>query len=217
MLRWLTIIVSTALIVAVVLVARYDKLHDTEGKGYNIKCTQPDDPAATMNNLVCTAEHSQKAESGEYDPMWWHVFFAWPEGITALLLLLTLVAISSQTYYTRRAAEASLKSAKATEDNVSAFVSSQGPQIWLTGHGNPTKDVLDSTSRVQMEMFNKGPTTADDVTYEVWTEVLPSIGPLGKMRKPKFVNSRGGYVFESRLCTAISLLQTTGMRISDTG
>jgi hypothetical protein len=107
MLKRLALIVcSTALIVAVVLVARYDKLHNTEGKGYDIKCIQSSEPSATMNSLICAAEHGQKAESGQYSPAWWHVFFAFPEGITALLILLTLVAISLQTFYTRRAAVA---------------------------------------------------------------------------------------------------------------
>jgi len=76
--------VSTALIVAVVLVVRSDKIHDTEGKGYDIKCTQSNEPSATMNSLICTAEHSQKAQGGQYDPNWWHIFIAWPEGIMTL-------------------------------------------------------------------------------------------------------------------------------------
>jgi hypothetical protein len=109
MLKWLTFVGSAILVVAVVLVARYDKFHDTEGKGYDIKCTQSSDPSATMGSLVCTAEHSQKAKSGQYDPLWWHIFFTWPEGITALLLMLTLGAITWQAWETRKAAESSLK------------------------------------------------------------------------------------------------------------
>jgi hypothetical protein len=105
------IVVTTALIVAVILVVRYDKIHDTEGKGYDVKCTQPSEPSATMNPLICTAEHSQKAENGKSNPPWWHVFFAWPEGITALLVMLTLGVIGLQTLETRKAAEAALKQA----------------------------------------------------------------------------------------------------------
>jgi hypothetical protein len=94
MLRRLIIVGGAVLVVvAVVLVVRYDQIHHTEGKGYDIKCTQSSDPSATMGSLICTADHSQKAKSGESDSPWWHVFFTWPEGITALLITLTLGAI----------------------------------------------------------------------------------------------------------------------------
>jgi hypothetical protein len=118
MLRWLTIIGSTALILAVILVARYDKLHDTEGKGYDIECTQSSDPAAAAGSLICTAEHSQKAQSGESSSPWWHVFFAWPEGVTALLIAFTLCAIIWQAWETRKAAEATKESATAALKSV---------------------------------------------------------------------------------------------------
>jgi hypothetical protein len=112
MLRWLGIVGGTVLIVTVVLVARYDKLHNTEGQGYDIKCTQSSEPSATVSSLVCQAEHSQKTENGEANPPWWHVFFAWPEGITALLIMLTLGAIIWQSWETRKSAEAALYSVK---------------------------------------------------------------------------------------------------------
>jgi hypothetical protein len=140
MLKWLTIIGTAALIITVIFVARYDKFHDTQGKGYDIKCAQPSDTAATVNYLICTAEHSQKIKSGEYDPVWWHIFFAWPEGITTLLLLLTLVAISFQTYYTRKAAEASLLSAQALVNaeraRIGFDVSEMGRSFQIDGKNN---------------------------------------------------------------------------------
>jgi hypothetical protein len=122
MLRWLMMIGSPILILTVVLVARYDKMHDTEGKGYDIKCTQSSDPSATVGTLICTAEHGQQTKSGEYNPVWWHIFFAWPEGITALLLLLTLAAITWQGWQTKKAADAALL-------NAEALVNSERP--WL--------------------------------------------------------------------------------------
>ncbi len=112
MLKWLTTTGGVIVIVAVVLVTRYDQFHDTEGKGYDIQCTQSSEPAATLGTMICTAEHSQKAKNGQYDPDWWHVFFAWPEGITALLLLLTLGAITWQAVETRKSAEATSCAAK---------------------------------------------------------------------------------------------------------
>jgi hypothetical protein len=122
MLKWLTLIGSTILIVAVILVARYDKLHDTEGKGYDIKCTQSSEPSATTGSLICTAGHSQKAKSGEHDPPWWHVFFTWPEGITALLITLTLGAIVWQAMETRKAAVATMKYVKLQEGQLRQWV-----------------------------------------------------------------------------------------------
>jgi hypothetical protein len=129
MLRWLTMIVGTILIGTVILVARYDKINSTEGKGCDINCTQSSDPSAAVGSLVCTAEHRQKAKSGEYDPPWWHVFFAWPEGITALLIMLTLAAIIWQAWETRKAAEAGLESARAALLSAHASVNAERAQL----------------------------------------------------------------------------------------
>lgn len=129
MLRWLTIFVSVLLVGTVISVVRNDQIHNTQGKGYDIKCTQSGEPSATMNTLVCTAEHSQKAENSKPDPTWWHVFFAWPEGITALLLLLTLVVITWQAWETRKAAEASSESARAALLSAHANVNAERAQL----------------------------------------------------------------------------------------
>jgi hypothetical protein len=118
MLKWFGVAGAAILIVAVVLVARYDETHDTESKGYEVKCVQSNDPSATAPSLVCTVEHSQKQMNGEYQPVWWHVFFAWPEGITALLLMLTLGAIIWQAWETRKAAFATADSANAAYGSV---------------------------------------------------------------------------------------------------
>jgi hypothetical protein len=117
------------LVGAVVLVVRNDQIHNTESKGYDIKCAQSGEPSATMNTLICTAEHSQKAENGKPDPAWWHVFFTWPEGITALLLLFTLGVITWQAWETRKAAEASLESARAALISAHAGVNAQRAQL----------------------------------------------------------------------------------------
>jgi hypothetical protein len=116
MLKLLAVTGCLALLVTVGYVVRSDQVHDTEGKGYDIKCKQPSDPSAAVGTIVCTAEHSQKAQSGEYQPVWWHVFFTWPEGITALLLLLTLAAITWQSMETSKAADAALTQIKMTKN-----------------------------------------------------------------------------------------------------
>ena len=85
MFKLLAILVPASLIVTVVLVARCDKMHDA-GKSYDIQCKQSGQQASTVSTLVCTIDHRQNAEQREYNPRWWHEFFAWPEGITALLV-----------------------------------------------------------------------------------------------------------------------------------
>jgi hypothetical protein len=120
MLKWLTVFGSTILIGAVILVVRYDEIHRTEGKGYDIKCAQSREPSATVNSLICTAEHSQETQSSESGPPWWHVFFTWPEGITALALIATLAVFCIQANLMRVHAKEFKELAKAAADNAKA-------------------------------------------------------------------------------------------------
>jgi hypothetical protein len=165
MLKWLTIIGSVVLIGTVILVARNDKFHDTEGKGYDIKCTESSGPPVTAGTLICTAEHSQKAKSGQYDPLWWHIFFAWPEGITALLLMLTLGAITWQAWETRKAAKATRaavdtadKAMKLQEDTAKRQLRAY---ICITSSG--VKLSTDGTIQAKIYFKNGGQTPAYDV------------------------------------------------------
>lgn len=134
MLKLLTIGGAPILLAAVVSVTVYDKLHDTEGKGYDLKCTESSDPATTVGTLVCTAEHEQKAQTGQYDPMQWHVFIAWPEGITALLLMFTLCAIAWQGWETRKAAGAGRDAAKASLKQANHLAATERAWIKVTPH-----------------------------------------------------------------------------------
>lgn len=93
-------------------------------------------------------------------------FVRWPEGITALAIILTLGAIVWQSDETRR-------SAKAMEQSVMAYAASQAPQIVVSSHGDPRKDLFSDTPRVVVEIRNNGPTAAYDVIQETWIEVLP--------------------------------------------
>lgn len=85
----------------------------------------------------------------------------------------TLIFIRAQVIEMRFATQEMSRSAKATEDSVRAFVASQGPQITVTAHGDPPTDLFGDPSRVQVQMGNRGPTTAYDLTYEFWIEVVP--------------------------------------------
>jgi len=83
-----------------------------------------------------------------------------------LVGIITFFAIWYQAKETANAAKATLKS-------VEAFWLSQRPQIAANAHGNPIQDLLSDTPRVQIELHNKGMTTAYDCNYESWIEVLP--------------------------------------------
>lgn len=66
--------------------------------------------ASTPNNtsVSAVADNAHPTESKENPQphfLRWHRFFAWPEGITAWALFLTLMAIAEQTKHTARAAD----------------------------------------------------------------------------------------------------------------
>ncbi len=93
------------LIVAIILVARFDKDYNSPSNGYDVKCVQPSDPSMAATSLACTIKPIQNTDQSEAKPPWWHKLIAWPEGITAWLLMLTLGAIGWQSWETRKAAE----------------------------------------------------------------------------------------------------------------
>jgi hypothetical protein len=166
MLKRLAMLIGLVMVIAIVLVARFDKNDDTSGHSYDIKCIQPSDPSMAAASLSCTLNPIQNANQSQSNPLWWHKLIAWPEGITAWLLLLTLGAIAWQAWETRKAAQS-------TEASALAFVTSQRPQILVTAHGNPPHDLMGEPPYVQMELQNQGPTTARNLSYEWWIEVLP--------------------------------------------
>jgi hypothetical protein len=105
MLKRLLILAGAALVVAVILVAGYYQNYDTGSEGYDIKCTQPSEPPSAEASLKCEMRPRQDTELGKSSSRWWHKLLAWPEGITAWLLLLTLAVITWQAWVTRRQAE----------------------------------------------------------------------------------------------------------------
>jgi hypothetical protein len=102
----LAILGGGVLIVTVILMAVYYQHRNAVSEGYDIKCVQPSEPTSAANSLTCKIYSSQNADQGKSKPPWWIVLLAWPEGITAWLLLLTLGAIVWQAWETRRAARA---------------------------------------------------------------------------------------------------------------
>jgi hypothetical protein len=62
----------------------------------------------------------------------------------------------------------------AIRDQTKALVESQRPKIAAKAHGNPTHDLADlQAPRVQIELFNRGPSVAQNLIYESWIELLP--------------------------------------------
>jgi hypothetical protein len=96
------------LILAIGFVTVYDQLHYAQAKSFNIDCIQGSSPGGGSDSLTCTANNADKAQTGENSPPKWHVFVVWPEGITAILLLLTLGAIVWQAVATQAAAQAQI-------------------------------------------------------------------------------------------------------------
>lgn len=115
MLKGLVILGGGALIVAAILVAVYYQQRNAIGQGYDIKCTQPSVPASAPASFTCVIHPSQNAEQGHPGLHWWNVLIAWPEGITAWLLLLTLGGIVWQARATADSVEALKRSIEVQE------------------------------------------------------------------------------------------------------
>jgi len=117
----LAILGGSILIVATILVAVYYQQRNAVGQGYDIKCAQPSELPSAAASLTCKIYQGQNAEQSHSGLHWWNVLIAWPEGITAWLLLLTLAAIVWQAWETRKAADAALESAKAAVAQIKAM------------------------------------------------------------------------------------------------
>jgi hypothetical protein len=116
MLKRLAILGGGALIVAVILVGVYYQQRNAVGEGYDIKCVQPSEPTSATNSLACKIYPSNNAEQGNASPPWWDKLLAWPEGITAWLLMLTLGAVCWQSWEMRKSAKASLAQIRLTTE-----------------------------------------------------------------------------------------------------
>jgi len=105
MLKRLLIAVVAAAVVAGVLVAVYYQRRNAVSEGFEINCTQDSSPSSTSTSLTCKIDPALDADHSKHKAPWWNVLLAWPEGITAWLLMLTLGAIVWQAWETRKAAE----------------------------------------------------------------------------------------------------------------
>jgi hypothetical protein len=122
MLKRLLIAAGATLIVAIILVAVYYQKDDASSEGYNVECVQPSQPPSAAASLTCKIYSGQNAEQRKPGPPWWHKLLAWPEGITAWLLLLTLGAVVWQSEETKKSAQAALLNAQAVINAERAWI-----------------------------------------------------------------------------------------------
>jgi hypothetical protein len=127
---------------------------------------QPPPPAeAPVPDNQTAAYHQQESKE---QPEGWHKFVAWPEGITAWLIMLTLVAIVWQAYETRKAAEATRESADATrvqaEISRKAFISQFRPKVSVRGMWFIEKD---GALTIEIWLANTGGTTAHIIGSDI--------------------------------------------------
>lgn len=108
-------VIAGLLIIAAIGVSIFDQIHYAQRKGYTVNCTHQASSSAGADSLVCVADNHQEYDAGKPYPRPWNGFFAWPEGITALLLAFTLAGISWQAWETSESASAALKSVKVQE------------------------------------------------------------------------------------------------------
>jgi hypothetical protein len=114
----------------------------SQGKGNNTN------PPIVLPQTEAANNNAQRRTD---QPPRWHKFVAWPEGITVWAILFTLVAISWQSYETRKSAKAALKSIKLQEIQLRQWVEVDD---WKTSapFTQPTTKEADLT--VSFQVFN---------------------------------------------------------------
>ena len=134
----------------------------------------PSNPSITgLDNHYHAAE--QTNSTAEQPPRWPPPWYStlWPNWAfvlvgfaTALAALWTLRAMKKQAAHLGEQVEL-------LKQQLAAFVEGQRPQIAADPHGNPARDILDPEgARIQIDISNVGLTTAYDVTWESWIEVI---------------------------------------------
>jgi hypothetical protein len=86
--------------------------------------------APAANGAAASSAQDNHAQQDANNPKrntpFWFPFFTWPEGVTAWAILLTLLAIAEQTKQTRKAAEAALISANASNTQIQVMQAQAG-------------------------------------------------------------------------------------------
>lgn len=95
----------------------------------------------------------------------WYRLFAWPEGVTTWAVLLTLLAIAEQTYHTRRAAEATELSVRASDRAYTLAENTAKRQLraYIVARNSHLVVHEDGFVEPKIELMNCGQTPAYDV------------------------------------------------------
>ena len=174
MLKRVAILAGISLIAAVILMARFDKDYGTTSKGYDAKCVRGSEPSMDPGSLVCTIHPGQDAEQGKSNPPWWHKLIAWPEGITAWLIMLTLGAIVWQSWETRKAASAAQDSIRTQEKAMKISLGVERPYLVISVESP-------SPNRFVFAVKNEGRTPAR--IKSIWCKALMA-DPGGTLQIP---------------------------------
>jgi hypothetical protein len=159
------VILLSALAFAVPMVAvEYQPTGQQNARKSQSDAKNPDVPAPPVTNNQATSYYEQPREN---KPQGWHKLVAWPEGITAWAILLTLGAIAWQAWETRAAAITMAQ-------NTAAFILSQRPIIACDPHQgiHPITDMINN-GRMQLDLVNRGQTQAFHCLQEMWIEFVP--------------------------------------------
>jgi hypothetical protein len=176
--KWLFIVGAPAVVLAVIGMSIFDQIHYAQKKGYTVNCTHPSEPSVAADSLICVTDSHQEYDGGKPYPPPWNMFLAWPEGITALLLLLTLGSVTWQGWQTRDAAKAT-KEAVVTA-NKSFVLQETTAKQQLRAYMCVSQARLnfrdDSQIKAQIEMENTGQTPAYEV--RTWVDSMVREHPL---------------------------------------
>lgn len=105
-------------------------------------------PTATaVNNKSCNCE--DQPEAGER-PKWWYKFVAWPEGITAWALIISVGVVAYQTREIRRAAQAAENSARAAEQSSKAQMDADRAWVLISVAGQPEEPLTGNLIKGQI-------------------------------------------------------------------
>lgn len=125
-LKYWPLAVLTVLIVAIVCMSRYAE----NRKASKATNTQPSSPQISVapNDASKTPKNTDKPKN----PPSWVETFAWPDGVIARVLILTLIVIAWQSVETCAAAKAGKVAAEAARFNVQAVVNAERALLLFT-------------------------------------------------------------------------------------
>lgn len=147
----------------------------------------PPSTVANRNQQIDSAhDTSQAAQSGadietQRQLAEFTKYLVWVGGIQAFILAGTLLLIWRQANllqthagHLKCLANAAAANAVAAKKSAEVLLEGQRPTIAAAIVGNPTKDLHDRDApRIQVSISNKGATTAYELTYQSWIELLP--------------------------------------------